>query len=90
MLSQPCLSSEFEAPSHILSFLYLGAQEHALDSNFRDANGITFVLNVSCACPAPKNLENTTHYMRIPVRDSIQENIIDWLPTAFEFIGKNI
>ncbi|XP_031566438.1 dual specificity protein phosphatase 16-like [Actinia tenebrosa] len=88
ILSQPCLTSEFESPSHILTFLYLGAQEHALDADFRKANGIDFVLNVSCLCPVPANLDSSTHYMRIPVRDSVQENIIDWLPTAFEFIDK--
>ncbi|EDO43689.1 predicted protein, partial [Nematostella vectensis] len=86
VLSQPCLSTE--APTHILPFLYLGTQEHSLDEEFLNATGINYVLNISCSCPALPGLENTGRYLRIPVKDTINENILDWFPTAFDFIDK--
>ena len=71
----------------VLPFLYLGNEEDSQDIGTLQSIGIDFVMNVSeTAADSPHVV--TTHYLKIPVRDSTSENIVDWFQSAFNFIGK--
>ena len=71
----------------ILPFLYLGNAEDSQDIKTLQSTGIDFVMNVSeTAADSPHVI--TTHYLKIPVRDTTSENIVDWFQSAFDFIGK--
>ena len=71
----------------ILPFLYLGNAEDSQDIKTLQSTGIDFVMNVSeSAADSPHVI--TTHYLKIPVRDTTSENIVDWFQSAFDFIGK--
>ena len=70
----------------ILPFLYLGNEEDSKNALTLQSIGINFVMNVSETAADSAHVIST-HYMKIPVRDSTTENIVDWFQSAFEFIG---
>ena len=87
MFSTPCFSGENLAPTKVLPFLYLGSQEDSLNSELLKDFAIDYVLNVSQSCPMSEN-QKSGHCLRIPVRDTGTENIVEWFDKAFDFIGK--
>eukprot|EP00795_Rhopilema_esculentum_P005444 gene5444-619_t len=86
-ISTPCMSCRNIPVTKILPFLYLGNEEDSQDIGTLQSIGIDFVMNVSeTAADSPHVI--TTHYMKIPVRDSTSENIVDWFQSAFNFIDR--
>lgn len=51
------------------------------------ANGITYVLNVSMTCPKPAHIQEG-HFLRIPVNDNYSEKLLPYFHEAFQFIGR--
>ncbi|XP_078494444.1 dual specificity phosphatase [Ciona intestinalis] len=84
-LSQPCLSSSNVRATSIFPHLFLGSQNDVSDEDIMKGNKISNVLNVSCACARPPNLDDD-HFRRISVRDNYQEKITPHLDEAVEFI----
>lgn len=86
-ISTPCMSCRDVPVTKILPFLYLGNEENSQDVKTLQSTGIDFVMNVSeTAADSPHVIR--THYLKIPVRDTISENIVDWFQSAFDFIDR--
>lgn len=80
------MSSKEIPTTRILPFLYLGNEADSKSASTLESNGINFVMNVSESA-ADSSHVISTHYMKIPVRDSTSENIVEWFQSAFDFIG---
>lgn len=79
-------SSESERPpvSRILPHLYLGAETDVTQDGLSD-RGISYVLSVSRCCPQPSFLPQS-QYLRIPIDDSLRDDLLPWIPQALHFI----
>ena len=86
-ISTPCMSAGDVPVTKILPFLYLGNEEDSKNASTLQSIGINFVMNVSESA-ADSSYVISTHYLKIPVRDSTTENIVDWFQSAFDFIGE--
>ncbi|XP_067950738.1 dual specificity protein phosphatase 16-like isoform X2 [Watersipora subatra] len=86
-LSQPCLPVTNIGPTKILPYLFLGSMKDALNADLAQANGITYVLNVSMTCPKPAHIQDG-HFLRIPVNDNYSEKLLPYFHDAFQFIDK--
>ncbi|KAK2829816.1 hypothetical protein Q7C36_017806 [Tachysurus vachellii] len=74
-----------QAPlSRILPQLYLGA-ESDVTQDCLSARGISYVLSVSRCCPQPSFLPQS-QYLRIPIDDSLRDDLLPWIPQALRFI----
>ncbi|KTF80218.1 hypothetical protein cypCar_00029524 [Cyprinus carpio] len=80
--------SQSERPplSRILPHLYLGAETDVTRDGLSD-RGISYVLNVSRCCPQPSFLPQS-QYLRIPIDDSLRDDLLHWIPQALLFIGE--
>ncbi|XP_067272553.1 uncharacterized protein si:ch211-195b15.8 [Pseudorasbora parva] len=78
--------SQSERPqlSRILPHLYLGAETDVTQDGLSD-RGISYVLSVSRCCPQPSFLPQT-QYLRIPIDDSLRDDLLPWIPQALHFI----
>ncbi|KAF7697677.1 protein phosphatase Slingshot homolog 3 [Silurus meridionalis] len=72
------------ALSCILPQLYLGA-ESDVTQDCLSARGISYVLSVSRCCPQPSFLPQS-QYLRIPIDDSLRDDLLPWIPEAVRFI----
>lgn len=70
--------------SRILPQLYLGA-EMDVTQDCLSARGISYVLSVSRCCPQPSFLPQS-QYLRIPIDDSLRDDLLPWIPQALRFI----
>ncbi|KAF4093209.1 hypothetical protein AMELA_G00030130 [Ameiurus melas] len=70
--------------SRILPQLYLGA-ESDVTQDCLSARGISYVLSVSRCCPQPSFLPQS-QYLRIPIDDSLRDDLLPWIPQALRFI----
>lgn len=70
--------------SRILPQLYLGA-EMDVTQDCLSAQGISYVLSVSRCCPQPSFLPQS-QYLRIPIDDSLRDDLLPWIPQALRFI----
>ncbi|KAI5618690.1 dual specificity protein phosphatase 16-like, partial [Silurus asotus] len=70
--------------SCILPQLYLGA-ESDVTQDCLSARGISYVLSVSRCCPQPSFLPQS-QYLRIPIDDSLRDDLLPWIPEAVRFI----
>jgi len=86
-ISTPCMPSGDVPVTKILPFLYLGNEVDSRNASTLQSNGINFVMNVSESAADSCHVI-ATHYMKIPVRDSTTENIVDWFQSAFDFIDR--
>jgi len=86
-ISTPCMPSGDVPVTKILLFLYLGNEVDSRNASTLQSNGINFVMNVSESAADSCHVI-ATHYMKIPVRDSTTENIVDWFQSAFDFIDR--
>ncbi|KAI7803584.1 putative dual specificity protein phosphatase 16-like [Triplophysa rosa] len=79
-------NSESERPpvSRILPHLYLGAETDVTQDGLSD-RGISYVLSVSRCCPQPSFLPQS-QYLRIPIDDSLRDDLLPWIPRALHFI----
>ncbi|XP_064609226.1 tyrosine-protein phosphatase vhp-1-like [Liolophura sinensis] len=84
-LSQPCLPVSNVGPTRILPFLYLGSQRDALSQETVQVNGISYILNVSTACPRAPFIQDG-HFLRIPVNDNYSEKMQPFFNEAFQFL----
>jgi len=50
------------------------------------ARGISYVLSVSRCSPQPTFLP-ASRYLRIPIDDSLRDDLLPWIPAALRFIG---
>ncbi|XP_076608932.1 uncharacterized protein LOC143334181 [Chaetodon auriga] len=77
---------EAERPSLsvILPQLYLGA-ESDVTQDLLASLGISYVLSVSRCSPQPSFLPRS-RYLRIPIDDSLWDNLLPWIPQALHFI----
>ncbi|CAF3806827.1 unnamed protein product [Rotaria sordida] len=91
--SEQCLATSAPpnvGPSQILSFLYLGSQEDVLSSKAMQDNHITHVINVSISGQRAPFLDenNDEHFLRIPVNDCLNAQLLPYFDQAFNFIEK--
>ncbi|XP_021455541.1 tyrosine-protein phosphatase vhp-1-like [Oncorhynchus mykiss] len=70
--------------SLILPYLYLGA-ETDVTQDCLDARGISYVLSVSRFSPQPTFLPRS-QYLRIPIEDSLRDDLLPHIPEALRFI----
>ncbi|KPP63474.1 dual specificity protein phosphatase 16-like [Scleropages formosus] len=70
--------------SLILPQLYLGA-ESDVTQDCLSSQGISYVLSVSRCCPQPDFLPQK-QYLRIPIDDSLRDDLLPWIPEALRFI----
>ncbi|XP_071761303.1 uncharacterized protein LOC139916357 [Centroberyx gerrardi] len=77
---------EVERPqlSVILPRLYLGAESDVTQDRLA-ALGISYVLSVSRCSPQPSFLPQS-RYLRIPIDDSLRDDLLPWIPQALRFI----
>ncbi|XP_028268737.1 dual specificity protein phosphatase 16 [Parambassis ranga] len=78
--------SEAERPplSVILPRLYLGAERDVTQDQLASL-GISYVLSVSRCSPQPSFLPRS-RYLRIPIDDSLWDDLLPWIPQALSFI----
>lgn len=76
--------SERPPLSRILPHLYLGAETDVTQDGLSD-RGISYVLSVSRCCPQPSFLPQS-QYLRIPIDDSLRDDLLPWIPQALHFI----
>lgn len=81
-------NSDSERPplSRILPHLYLGAETDVTQDGLSD-KGISYVLSVSRCCPQPLFLPHS-QYLRIPIDDSLRDDLLPWIPQALHFIDE--
>uniref|UniRef100_A0A672YVT9 protein-tyrosine-phosphatase n=2 Tax=Sphaeramia orbicularis TaxID=375764 RepID=A0A672YVT9_9TELE len=70
--------------SVILPRLYLGAESDVTQDRLA-ALGISYVLSVSRCSPQPSFLP-CSKYLRIPIDDSLWDDLLPWIPQALHFI----
>ncbi|CAN9505315.1 unnamed protein product [Ophioblennius macclurei] len=70
--------------SIILPRLYLGAERDVTQEQLASL-GISYVLSVSRCTPQPSFLP-CSRYLRIPIDDSLWDNLLPWIPQALHFI----
>jgi len=70
--------------SKVVEGLYIGGRKEAQDLNFINKNSIKFILN---CCPSEfKNNINGIEYMYLDLKDSYNQNILNYLDKACNFI----
>ncbi|XP_059929645.1 dual specificity protein phosphatase 8 [Gadus macrocephalus] len=81
-----CRERERERPplSLILPHLFLGAERDVTQDSL-SARGISYVLSVSRCSPQPSFLP-VSQYLRIPIDDSLRDDLLPWIPAALRFI----
>ncbi|KAJ8251084.1 hypothetical protein GJAV_G00217070 [Gymnothorax javanicus] len=81
-----CRDREYDRQpiSLILPHLYLGA-ESDVTQDCLSSQGISYVLSVSRCCPQPSFLPQS-QYFRIPIDDSLRDELLPWIPEALQFI----
>ncbi|XP_077591554.1 uncharacterized protein LOC144209186 [Stigmatopora nigra] len=70
--------------SVILPKLYLGAESDVTQDRLASL-GISYVLSVSRCSPRPSFLP-CSRYLRIPIDDSLWDDLLPWIPEALRFI----
>ncbi|XP_057716544.1 dual specificity protein phosphatase 8 isoform X1 [Corythoichthys intestinalis] len=70
--------------SIILPRLYLGAESDVTQDRLASL-GISYVLSVSRCSPRPSFLP-CSRYLRIPIDDSLWDDLLPWIPQALRFI----
>ncbi|KAM7372499.1 hypothetical protein PAMP_009663 [Pampus punctatissimus] len=70
--------------SVILPRLYLGAESDVTQDRLASL-GISYVLSVSRCSPQPSFLPRS-RYLRIPIDDSLWDDLLPWIPQALHFI----
>uniref|UniRef100_A0A2I4C8W1 protein-tyrosine-phosphatase n=1 Tax=Austrofundulus limnaeus TaxID=52670 RepID=A0A2I4C8W1_AUSLI len=70
--------------SVILPRLYLGAESDVTQDRLASL-GISYVLSVSRSSPQPSFLP-CSRYLRIPIDDSLWDDLLPWIPQALHFI----
>ncbi|XP_019740401.1 dual specificity protein phosphatase 8 [Hippocampus comes] len=80
------MEGETERPplSIILPRLYLGAESDVTQDGLASL-GISYVLSVSRCSPRPSFLP-CSRYLRIPIDDSLWDDLLPWIPQALRFI----
>ncbi|XP_041634532.1 dual specificity protein phosphatase 8 [Cheilinus undulatus] len=76
--------SEKPPLSTILPRLYLGAESDVTQDCLASL-GISYVLSVSRCSPQPSFLPRS-RYLRIPIDDSLWDDLLPWIPQALSFI----
>ncbi|XP_036947283.1 probable dual specificity protein phosphatase DDB_G0281963 [Acanthopagrus latus] len=76
--------SERPPLSVILPQLYLGAESDVTQDRLASL-GISYVLSVSRCSPQPSFLP-CSRYLRIPIDDSLWDDLLPWIPQALHFI----
>lgn len=71
--------------TEVLPFLYLGCQRDAEDWTTIKSHNIKYVMNVTDKCEA--RFEDHVKFLRLPVRDAGDENILIHFDQAIGFIG---
>ena len=72
--------------TEVLPFLYLGCQRDAQDWQVIQSHNIKYVMNVTDKCEP--QFEEHVKFLRLPVRDSGDENLLVYFNKAIGFIGK--
>ena len=77
-------------PTEILPHLYLGNKADSTNLHCLKKLGISHVLNVTH--DLPNEFENLAgfRYLKLPLQDNWDGNVIDLFPQAFKFMGKFI
>ena len=71
--------------TEVLPFLYLGCHRDAQDWEIIQSHNIKYVMNVTDKCES--RFEERVKFLRLPVRDAGDENILIHFDQAIAFIG---
>jgi len=89
---QACLAPTLSntGPSQILPFLYVGCQEDAISTKTMQDIHITHVINVSTTGDRATflNENDDEHFLRIPIDDCLNAQLLPYLDKAYTFIEK--
>ena len=76
-------------PDEVLPGVFIGPKEAAYNRETLRRLGITRVI-ICCDCiPAYHEEDPTIFYLRIPIKDSLFQNLTAFLPTAMAFIAES-
>jgi hypothetical protein len=74
--------------TEVLPFLYLGCHKDAKDWDIIQSHNIKYVMNVTDKCES--RFEEHVKFLRLPVRDAGDENILIYFDRAIAFIGMSL
>lgn len=75
-------------PSEVLPYLYIGSRRDACDKNVLASCGVTCIVNATDDCPCQFQEDDSFSYLRIPVKDTWNQNLPSHFNKAFEFINQ--
>jgi protein-tyrosine phosphatase len=78
--------SSTTSPNQITSYLWVGSVDDANDIERLQELGISHILNSAKQIEPPKDAEELFIYKKISMVDTPEENLLAFLPEAFEFI----
>jgi protein-tyrosine phosphatase len=73
-------------PTLVEPYLYLGTQEDSKDGSLLQRLNVKYILNVTADCPNHFAADPSFHYMKIPIRDTWNQNIAVHFSTTYDFI----
>eukprot|EP00039_Didymoeca_costata_P013589 m.209551 g.209551 ORF g.209551 m.209551 type:complete len:399 (+) comp15816_c0_seq33:651-1847(+) len=76
-------------PSMILPCLYIGSRRDACDKELLKSLGITNIINATDDCPCHFDDDSSFEYLRIPVKDTWNQDLPSFFQQAFDFINKS-
>ena len=89
MRKEPCrYNPENSGPIEIIPHLYLGNKKDSGDRQCLANYQITYVLNVTHDLPNQFEQEEEFIYLKLPVEDNWEGNLVSLFPEAFAFIGR--
>ena len=89
MRKEPCrYRPESSGPIEIIPHLFLGNKKDSVDRKCLEDHKIRYVLNVTHDLPNEFENEKSFNYLKLPVEDNWEGNLISLFPQAFAFIGK--
>eukprot|EP00795_Rhopilema_esculentum_P002428 gene2428-18082_t len=87
MRKEPCrYRPESSGPIEIIPHLFLGNKKDSVDRKCLEDHKIRYVLNVTHDLPNEFENETSFNYLKLPVEDNWEGNLISLFPQAFAFI----
>lgn len=91
MRKEPCrYNPESSGPIEIIPHLYLGNKKDSTDKKCLETYQIKYVLNVTHDLPNQFEQDEEFSYLKLPVEDNWEGNLVSLFPEAFAFIGRLI
>lgn len=91
MRKEPCrYNPESSGPIEIIPHLYLGSKSDSTDRKCLETYQIKFILNVTHDLPNHFEEDGELSYLKLPVEDNWEGDLVKLFPKAFAFIEKAI